>query len=112
MSEKNNLNPREDFEKDFNEEIEKENNVCRANKKSVKRTRNRRIITGGIFCVLAFVGVMTIFTGVVKAGVKLFDKSSEMQKYENMLSTLVIYDPLPFVKHIVGSRNERGYVRL
>ena len=96
MSEKNNLNPREDFEKDFNEEIEKENNVYRANKKSVKRTRNRRIITGGIFCVLAFVGVMTIFTGVVKAGVKLFDKSFEMQKYENMLSTLVIYDPLPF----------------
>ena len=124
MSEKNNLNPREDFEKDFNEEIEKENNVYRVNKKSVKRTRNRRIITGGIFCVLAVIGVLTIFTGVVKAGVKLFDKSSEMQKYENMLSTLVIYDPLPFesvdrgrpkcyiVKHIVGCCNERGYVRL
>ena len=96
MSEKNNLNPREDFEKDFNEEIEKENNVYRADKKSVKRTRNRRIITGGIFCVLAVIGILTIFTGVVKAGVKLFDKSSEMQKYENMLSTLVIYDPLPF----------------
>ena len=49
MSEKNNLNPREDFEKDFNEEIEKENNVYRVNKKSVKRTRNRRIITGGLY---------------------------------------------------------------
>lgn len=72
-------------------------NTYKANQKaSLSNVRKRRIIIGAVFTVLAFVGVLSIFTGVVKIGTGLFDNSEEKQKYNNLLNTLVMYDPLPF----------------
>ena len=49
-----------------------------------------------MFTVLAFIGVLSIISGVVKTGMKIFDNTAEKQEYNTLLAPLVMYDPLPF----------------
>lgn len=88
-----------DFERDMIEieAAEKERKQYSAdNKKTQNKIRRRRIITGGVFTVLAFIGVLSIISGVVKTGMKIFDNTAEKQEYNTLLAPLVMYDPLPF----------------
>ena len=61
-----------------------------------QKTKNRRIITGAVFCLLAVVGLMSIVSGVFNTGVKIIDNESKKQEYNTLLAPLVLYDPLPF----------------
>ncbi len=65
-------------------------------KKTQNKIRRRRIITGGVFTLLAFIGVLSIISGVVKTGIKILDNEGEKQEYNSLLAPLVMYDPLPF----------------
>lgn len=56
----------------------------------------RRIIVGGIFCILAAVGVMSIVTGTFTVGKKILSNENEKEYYNKLLYNLVMYDPLPF----------------
>ena len=88
-----------DFEQDMIEieKAEQERRQYSANgKKAQNKIRRRRIITGAVFSVLAFIGVLSIISGVVKTGRKILDNSGEKQEYNTLLTTLVMYDPLPF----------------
>jgi len=87
------------FEQDMIEieKAEQERKKYSANsKKAQNKVRRRRIITGAVFSVLALIGVLSIISGVVKTGIKILDNSEEKQEYNNLLTTLVMYDPLPF----------------
>ncbi len=66
-------------------------------KKSGKEKKvTRRLVTGGVIFCLCFLGVLSIISGVVFLGMKVFDDSDEKREYRNLISTLVMYDPLPF----------------
>ena len=99
-TEKNINTAQTDFHNDMME-VEKAENERRkvysteANKTKDKTTR-RRMITGAIFCVFALIGVMSVISGVFKTGVKILDNEAEKQEYNALLSTFVMYDPLPF----------------
>ncbi len=88
-----------DYEKEMIE-VEKAESERKTYTKDSKKGRNkirrRRIITGAVFTLLAFIGLISIFSGVVKTGIKILDNSGEKQEYNNLLATLVVYDPLPF----------------
>jgi len=88
-----------DFEKDMIEveQAEKERKTYIAPKgKKNNKVRTRRIVTGGVFCFLALVGLVSIITNIFSLGVKIVDNEGEKQEYNNLLTTLVVYDPLPF----------------
>ncbi|MBQ3587204.1 MAG: hypothetical protein II977_01420 [Oscillospiraceae bacterium] len=88
-----------DFEKDMIEveQAEKERKTYSAKKgKKNDKVRTRRIVTGGVFCFLALVGLVSIITNIFSLGVKIVDNEGEKQEYNNLLTTLVVYDPLPF----------------
>lgn len=88
-----------DFEKEMIEVEQAEKERKTYTKDSAKRqnkVRRRRIITGAVFSFLALVGVLSIFRGIIGAGAKILDNSAEKQEYNNLLTTLVVYDPLPF----------------
>ena len=65
-------------------------------KKRVHKKHKRRILIGVVMCVLMLIGIGTIVTGGVKVAAKIFDNTAEKEAYNAMLSTFVIYDPLPF----------------
>ena len=64
--------------------------------KAENKVKNRRIITGAVFCLLAVIGLVSIFSAVLKTGMKVIDNEGQKQEYNALLSTLVMYDPLPF----------------
>ena len=64
--------------------------------KSKDRVRSKRMVTGAVFCFLALVGVISIISGAFRTGMKILDNDAEKQEYNALLSTLVMYDPLPF----------------
>lgn len=61
-----------------------------------KDRHTRRVITGAIIFVLAVIGIGSIFSNTFMFGKKIFDNTGEKNKYNTLLSTLVMYDPLPF----------------
>ncbi len=63
---------------------------------STDKKRKRRIATGAVMCVLMLIGLGTIIAGGVSVVAKIFDNTEEKEKYNAMLSTLVVSDPLPF----------------
>ncbi|MBR5520524.1 MAG: hypothetical protein IKU54_00860 [Oscillospiraceae bacterium] len=67
-----------------------------SSKKTQDKIRRKRIITGAVFCLLALIGTLSIISGVIKTGIKILDNSGEKQEYNTLLTTLVMYDPLPF----------------
>lgn len=88
-----------DFEQEMIEieKAEKERKQYTATgKKKVNKIHRRRLITGAVFTILAFIGVLSIISGVVKTGRKILDNSGEKQEYNALLAPLVMYDPLPF----------------
>ena len=64
--------------------------------KSKDRVSSKRMVTGAVFCFLALVGVISIISGAFRTGMKILDNDAEKQEYNALLSTLVMYDPLPF----------------
>ena len=56
----------------------------------------RRVITGVVMCALMLVGVVSIISNGVSFAAKLLDNTAEKEKYNAMLTTLVVADPLPF----------------
>ncbi len=64
--------------------------------KAENKVKNRRIITGAVFCLLAVTGLFSIISGIFNTGVKIIDNEGKKQEYNALLSTLVMYDPLPF----------------
>ena len=64
--------------------------------KAKDKTKSRRMVTGAVFCFLALVGVISIISGVFRTGMKILDNDAEKQNYNALLSTFVMYDPLPF----------------
>ena len=88
-----------DFEQDMMEVAKAEQERKQysvSGKKARNKTYRRRIITGAVFTALAFIGMLSILGGVVKTGMKIMDNSGEKQEYNSLLTTLVMYDPLPF----------------
>ncbi len=65
-------------------------------KKNIKAKHRRRIIIGAVMCALMLVGVISIISGGVKIATKLMDNTAEKEKYNALLATLVVADPLPF----------------
>ncbi len=82
---------------DLKEELEKpsQKETSKDNSKSAKRKR-RRIIFGGIFTSLAVIGVVSIIFSGINLTARLLDNTAEKSEYEELLSTLVMFDPLPF----------------
>ncbi|MBQ6849690.1 MAG: hypothetical protein IJN77_01465 [Oscillospiraceae bacterium] len=64
--------------------------------KSENKVKNRRIITGAVFCLLAVIGLVSLVSGVFNTGVKIIDNEGKKQEYNTLLAPLVMYDPLPF----------------
>ena len=58
--------------------------------------RKRRVAIGAVMCVLMFVGVFSIVFSGVKFATKLLDNTAEKDRYNALLATLVVADPLPF----------------
>ncbi len=77
-------------------EKERKNIYSTEAKKSKDKIKRRRIVTGAVFCAFALIGIMSIISGIFKTGVKILDNEAEKQEYNELLSTLVMYDPLPF----------------
>ena len=81
----------EKFAKEQEAEVEKY-----IGKKDVRSNRRRRVIIGAIMCALMLVGVISIVASGVKLTAKLLDNTAEKEKYNALLTTLVVADPLPF----------------
>ena len=64
--------------------------------KTIKTKQKRRVIIGAVMCLLMLVGVISIVANGVKIAAKLLDNTAEKEKYNAMLTTLVVADPLPF----------------
>jgi len=64
--------------------------------KSIRKKQKRRVIIGAVMCALMLVGVASIVMGGVKVAAKLLDNTAEKEKYNALLATLVVADPLPF----------------
>ena len=64
--------------------------------KIIGNKRKRRIVIGAVMCTLMLIGVGTIIAGGMSVVAKIFDNSAEKEKYNSLLSTLVVADPLPF----------------
>ena len=64
--------------------------------KSIRKKQKRRVIIGAVMCALMLVGVASIVMGGVKVAAKLLDNTAEKEKYNALLTTLVVADPLPF----------------
>lgn len=65
-------------------------------KKRLQKKHKRRIIIGAVMCTLMLIGMGTVIAGGVSIVAKLFDNTEEKAKYNELLSTLVVADPLPF----------------
>ena len=64
--------------------------------KAEHKEKNRRIITGAVFCLLAVAGLVSIISGIFNTGFKIIDNEGKKQEYNALLAPLVMYDPLPF----------------
>ena len=64
--------------------------------KGLKSKHRRRVIIGAVMCALMLVGVVSIVMSGVKLTAKVLDNTAEKEKYNAMLATLVVADPLPF----------------
>lgn len=62
----------------------------------VKKKHRRRIIIGAVMVCLMAIGVVSIVMTGINLTSKLFDNTKEKQKFEALLTTLVVNDPLPF----------------
>ncbi len=89
---------RADFEKDMIEvaQAEKERVTYTTERKPNNSKHRRRVITGAVFCLFAFIGVISVIGTIFNTGMKIADNSKEKEMYNGLLSTLVVYDPLPF----------------
>jgi len=85
-----------DKAENFAEEQEKEVAEDFFDKKNINTKHKRRIVIGMIMCALMLVGVISIIAGGVKITSKLLDNTAEKEKYNALLATLVVADPLPF----------------
>ena len=89
-----------DFHKEMMEveaaERERKKTYSADGSKSKDRVKSRRMLVGGVFCFLALVGVISIITSTFRTGMKILDNDAEKQEYNALLSTFVMYDPLPF----------------
>lgn len=81
----------EKFAKEQEAEVEKY-----IGKKNVRSSRKRRVIIGAVMCALMLVGIISIVASGVKLTAKLLDNTAEKEKYNALLTTLVVADPLPF----------------
>ena len=63
---------------------------------SIRSKNKRRVLIGAVMCALMIVGVISIIAGGVKVAAKLLDNTAEKEKYNALLTTLVVADPLPF----------------
>lgn len=100
-TEKNtNVTNQTDFHKDMIEiekaENERKKTYTQDGHKHKDKTRARRLIVGAVFCFFALAGVVSIISGIFNTGAKIMDKEGEKQEYNALLTTLVMYDPLPF----------------
>ena len=80
------------FHKDKKEEISEEVVI----KNKIEKKHKRRIVIGFIMVALMAVGVASIVNVIVGSVQTLFDNTAEKEKYNALLSTLVVADPLPF----------------
>lgn len=64
--------------------------------KTIKTKQKRRVAIGAVMCLLMLIGVISIVANGVKIATKLLDNTAEKEKYNAMLTTLVVADPLPF----------------
>ena len=88
-----------DFEQEMIEveKAEQERKTYSANSRHKKDSvHRRRIITGAVFSVFALIGVLSVISNIFSMGMKIVDNTAEKQEYNNLLTTLVVYDPLPF----------------
>ena len=85
----------EDSTEKFADEQEKEVEDF-FDKKHIKAKHKRRIIIGAVMCLLMLVGIVSIIASGVGIAAKLLDNTAEKEKYNAMLATLVVADPLPF----------------
>jgi len=76
-------------------EVEIEKSMSDSSTKN-KSVRTRRIVTGAVFSILAFIGVISIIANFFKLGAHIMDDTEEKQKYNTLLNSIVMYDPLPF----------------
>lgn len=65
-------------------------------KKDIRSKYKRRVVIGAVMCALMLVGVISIVASGAKVAAKLLDNTAEKEKYNAMLATLVVADPLPF----------------
>ncbi len=89
-----------DFEKEMVEiekiENERKKTYSTDSHRAREKVKNRRIITGAVFCLLAVTGLFSIIMGIFNTGVKIIDNEGKKQEYNALLKPLVMYDPLPF----------------
>ncbi|MBE6895104.1 MAG: hypothetical protein E7483_05855 [Ruminococcaceae bacterium] len=65
-------------------------------KKNIKAKHKRRVVIGAVMCALMLIGVASIIVTGAKVTAKLLDNTAEKEKYNALLATLVVADPLPF----------------
>ncbi|MBQ7284447.1 MAG: hypothetical protein IJW74_06330 [Oscillospiraceae bacterium] len=83
---------KEDFADEQAREVEEEF----FSKKHMKSKHKRRVAIGVVMCLLMLIGVLSIISSGVGFAAKLLDNTAEKEKYNAMLATLVVADPLPF----------------
>ena len=83
-------------EKSFAEQQQAEVEADFFDKKHLRTKHKRRIIIGAVMCVLMLIGVGTIIAGGINITAKILDNTAEKEKYNSLLATLVVADPLPF----------------
>lgn len=65
-------------------------------KKNIQSKHKRRIVIGAVMCLLMLIGVASIIVTGARVTAKLLDNTAEKEKYNALLTTLVVADPLPF----------------
>ena len=67
------------------------------NKKQIKRRKNKYAApVGGLFIILAVVGLITVFVQSFHLTNRIMDNSGQLQKFENIIKPVIMFDPVPF----------------
>ncbi|MEG2081804.1 MAG: hypothetical protein RR011_01085, partial [Oscillospiraceae bacterium] len=74
----------------------KKEEILSVSQRKTRLRRKRRVAVGAIMFALMVIGVGTIIGTGVGFGKKLMDNTAEKEKYNALLATLVVADPLPF----------------
>lgn len=68
------------------------------NKASHRRKYPAAAPIGGIFVVLALIGLITVVSFSIQATTRLLDNSKEKEQFQQVILPVLMFDPVPFTE--------------